>query len=118
MALGFLVMGGLAVVTDLALRGLGIFPAENAMTTPLLILAMAYRMVFTVAGGYDAARFAPRKGLTHAVVLGFVGTVIALAGAAAVSRQAPGTTPPWYPLGIIGATLPCAGFGGILRVRQ
>lgn len=117
-ALGFLVMGGLAVVTDVVLRGLGVFPAENAMTTSLLVLAMAYRMLFTVAGGYVTARVAPRKPLTHAVVLGFAGTVIALAGAAAVARQAPGTTPRWYPLGIIGATLPCAGLGGILRVRQ
>jgi len=117
-ALGFLVMGGLAVATDVALRGVGVFPAENAMTTPLLALAMAYRMGFTVAGAYVTARFAPRKPLTHAVVLGFAGTVIALTGAAAVSRQAPGLTPTWYPLGIIGATLPCAGLGGILRVRQ
>jgi hypothetical protein len=117
-ALGFLVMGGLAVMTDLILRAVGIFPAENSMRTPLLVVAMAYRMMFTVAGGYVTARTAPRSPLTHSVILGFAGTVIALAGAAAVSRQAPGSTPTWYPLGIIGATLPCAGLGGILRVRQ
>jgi hypothetical protein len=117
-ALGFLLMGGLAVLMDVVLEAAGIFPPDAAMSGFHLGLAMTYRLVFTVAGGYATARAAPDKPLVHAVILGFVGSVIALVGAAAVARQAPGSTPLWYPLAIIGATMPCCGLGGLLGARR
>lgn len=117
-ALGFLVLGGLAIATDAALRLAGLFPDAAAMSTPLLALAVSYRMLFTVAGGFVTAHLAPAKPLVHAVVLGFVSSVIVLVGSAAVARQAPGSTPVWYPMAILAATMPCAGLGGLLRLQR
>lgn len=116
--LGFLVLGGLSVLTDMVMRLVGLFPTAGAIATPALVLAVIYRLAFTVAGGYVTARVAPGKPLAHAVSLGFCGTVVAITGAAAVARQAPDSSPLWYPLAIIAATLPCSGLGGLLGVRR
>ena len=117
-ALGFMVVGGLAVLVDAGLRAAGVFSPGTAMSTPQYAVAMLHRLVFLVLGGYVTARAAPAKPLAHAVVLGFAASVIAVVGAGSVARQAPGTTPLWYPLGIIGATMPCCGLGGVLGMRR
>ncbi len=88
------------------------------MSNALWGLATAYRIVFGVLGGYVAARLAPDRPVRHAVILGFVGVVLSLAGAAATWNQGPGFGPKWYPLSLVAIALPSTWAGGLLYDRS
>ena len=49
----------------------------------LNLLALSYRIIYTVLGSYIAARLAPSSPMLHAWVLGVIGFVIGTAGAIA-----------------------------------
>jgi hypothetical protein len=98
----------------MALVAAGIFPSFSQpalFTTPLLLLATAYRSVYSVAGCYLAARLAPDRPMRHALALGGVGVVVSIAGAIIMR----GAGPAWYPLALIVLAMPCAWVGGRLR---
>jgi peptidoglycan/LPS O-acetylase OafA/YrhL len=88
------------------------------MSNPLFVLAAAYRVVYAVAGGYVAARVAPRRPMAHALALGVVGLVVSAAGAAATWNEGPAFGPRWYPLALVATALPCAWAGGRLHLKQ
>ncbi|MGH8630098.1 MAG: hypothetical protein ACREU7_04930, partial [Burkholderiales bacterium] len=79
----------------------------------LLLLALAYRIVYAVAGCYLAARLAPRHPMRHALVLGAIGFVLSTAGAVATIPMDLG--PAWYPIALALTALPCAWLGGALH---
>jgi hypothetical protein len=79
----------------------------------LLLLALAYRIVYGVLGSYTAARLAPRNPMRHALVLGVVGFVLSMAGAIATIPMDLG--PSWYPIALALTALPCAWLGGVLH---
>lgn len=56
------------------------------MSGGLFALAATYRILFTVLGGYVTARLAPSKSLEHALVLGSIGSVLALASGYGTER--------------------------------
>jgi hypothetical protein len=88
------------------------------MSNTLFGIATAYRLRYGIAGGYIAARFAPDRPVWHAFVLGLVGLVISIIGAA-VSWNHPELGPRWYPLALVVTALPCSWLGGILyRVQK
>ena len=79
-----------------------------------LALALAYRTVFGVAGGWITAKLAPSRPMTHAIVLGAIGTLAALAGAVAmwsVGQQ-------WYPLALVVLALPQCWLGARIAARR
>lgn len=111
---GFVAIVILSIGTDMALVAAGIFPPLSRpalFTTPLLLLATAYRSVYSVAGCYLAARLAPERPMGHALALGGVGVVVSIAGAIIMR----GAGPAWYPLALIVLAMPCAWMGGKLR---
>jgi hypothetical protein len=59
---GFLVGAILSLGTDVVLHATGIYPPwfQN-MSTPLWMLATAYRIVYSVLGCYIGARLAPDR---------------------------------------------------------
>jgi hypothetical protein len=116
--LGLVVVVALSTVTDQVMHAVGVFPpAGEPMEDPALFaLALAYRCAFTVLGGYATARFAPRAGLTHAVILGVIGTCLAIAGAVATVGR-PELGPAWYPIALVITGLPCTWLGGVLHGR-
>jgi hypothetical protein len=122
--IGAVVAGLLAIVvlstaTDMVLHATGVFPpAGQPMDGALFLLATAYRIVYGIAGCYIAARLAPDRPMQHALVLGAVGVVISIAGAAATWNRGPEFGPKWYPLAVIAIALPCAWAGGKLREAQ
>ena len=59
------------------------------MGTPLWVLATAYRIIYGIAGGYVTARLAPDRLVRHAVILGVIGLVMSIAGAAATLGKGP-----------------------------
>jgi hypothetical protein len=77
---------------------------------PTRLLATAYRVVISVAGAWLTARLAPAKPMTHAMILGYVGVVLGLAGLAATWNA--GLGPRWYPVALVILAIPQCWAGG------
>jgi drug/metabolite transporter (DMT)-like permease len=116
---GLLVGVILSLGTDQILHVLNVYPPwGQTMSDELFLLATAYRIVYTIIGSYIAARLAPDRPMWHAMVLGVVGLVVSLAGAAATWNHEPSLGPHWYALAITAISLPCAWLGGKVREMQ
>jgi hypothetical protein len=112
--LGFIAVVILSIGTDVVLHLLKVYPPWNVpMWDPgLNALALSYRIVYTVLGGYVAARFAPYAPVRHAVILGIIGLIPAVAGVVyALNRGDMG--PSWYPIVLALVGLPCCWLGGV-----
>ena len=116
---GFFVTALLSLGTDVVMHATGVFPPWlEPMSNGLFVLATAYRIVFTVLGGYATAALAPRQPMRHVVVLGAIGTVVAAIGAAATWNASPALGPKWYPLMLVATALPCVWLGGALTLKR
>lgn len=113
-AAGFLTVAVCSVATDSILEGLGVFPpiGEGLFVTWMLVLALAYRTVYTVAGGYVTAALAPDRPMRHVVILAVIGTVAGIVGAVAVIPQE--LSPVWYPVALAVLAFPSVWAGGFL----
>lgn len=112
---GLLVVVTLSTATDAVLHATGIYPpAGRSMSGALFLLATAYRLLFGTLGSFVAARLAPARPMWHAVALGAVGTLLALAGLAATWNASPALGPRWYPVALVVTALPCGWLGGLL----
>jgi hypothetical protein len=80
---GFVAVVVLSLGTDEVLHLLKVYPPWNQSMydSGLCLLALSYRIVYTILGSYIAAKYAPRNPMRHALILGAVGTVIGTAGA-------------------------------------
>ena len=110
---GFITVFVLSVGTDFILEKLGFFPPANepeAYTGWMLMLALVYRSIYSVAGFYLAAKLAPGAPMRHAIILGIIGTVFATLGAMANWDRSAN----WYPVLLVLVTLPFAWLGGRL----
>jgi membrane-bound metal-dependent hydrolase YbcI (DUF457 family) len=105
--------------TDAVMHATGVFPPWfQPMSDARWWLALAYRAVFSVAGGYLTARLAPTRPLAHALALGMVGVLSSVAGAAANWNAGPEFGPKWYAVALVLTALPCAWLGGkLVRTR-
>lgn len=115
--LGFVAVALLSLGTDLVLHMLKVYPPwGDSMPQPELnLLALSYRIVYGVLGGYIAAKLAPRNPVRHAVILGVIGLVVASALAIATIPMNLG--PAWFPIAIAITALPCSWLGGTLYQR-
>ena len=105
----------ITTLTDVVMHASGIFPPlGQAMSGSLFVLALAYRIIYGIAGGYITARLAPDQPLKHALVLGVIGFVLSLAGAVATWNRGPEFGPHWYPVSLIVIAIPSAWLGGKL----
>ncbi len=103
----------LSVAVDMALEST-IYPElQTAPTDPLLALALAYRTVITVIGGYITARLAPSRPVRHAVILGAIGAALALLGLVVMW----GVGHHWYPTALAVTAIPACWLGGKLFAR-
>ena len=111
---GLLAIVILSTATDAVLHATGVYPPfPEVMAEALFVLAIAYRIVYGIAGGYIAARLAPDYRMQHALVLGGIGIVLSTAGAVAMWAYGPA----WYSLANIAVAVPCAWVGGRLETR-
>ena len=114
-AAGFVATAALSLGTDVVMHATGVFPPwGQPMSDALFVWATVYRVAFTVLGGAMTAHLAPRKPMTHVLVLGAVGIVAALAGTLATWNQGPEFGPKWYPILLVVTALPCVWAGGML----
>lgn len=120
------VLAGIATIvilsngTDTILELTGVFPPlevqlKEGFTEPWMVwLALAYRLVFMVAGGYVTALLAPGNKQRHVLVLGCIGIVLGIAGAAA----AWGIAPAWFSIALVLLALPTVILGGTLYTKK
>jgi ABC-type Na+ efflux pump permease subunit len=114
---GFIAVFGLSVGTDTVLERLGIFPQLNdpgSYVPWMLMLALLYCSIYTIAGGYITATLAPGRPMLHAIILGAIGFVFATLGAIANWNKT-GLSTNWYPILLILVTLPSVWLGVKIR---
>lgn len=112
---GFITVVLLSVGTDYLLESLGIFPPQSdplSYTWVMLLIALIYRCLYTVAGGYVTARFAPTNPMRHVIILGLIGIVAATIGVFVAWNLSPEH---WYPIALVITALPCTWLGGKLK---
>ena len=114
---GFIAVVVLSLGTDQVLHLLEVYPpwGEPMYEPGLNLLALSYRVVYTVLGSYLTARFAPHSPMRHVWTLGAIGLVAGVAGAIASIPLNLG--PAWYPIALALSALPCAWLGGALYRR-
>jgi hypothetical protein len=99
------------IIVDIVLHAIHVYaPMDQPIDNGLALLATAYRVVISVAGAYLTARLAPDRPLRHAMILGFVGVVLGLAGAVATWNM--GLGPRWYPVALVILAIPQCWVGG------
>jgi uncharacterized membrane protein len=100
--------------TDLILESLGIFTpiTERFETTWMVVTALVYRIIFSIAGCYVTAWLAPSRPLLHAMILGTIGLILSTIAAIVLIPRDLG--PAWYPIALAASALPCAWIGGKL----
>jgi hypothetical protein len=116
-AAGFLTVVVLSLGTDQLFHVLNVYPpwGQPMYATSLNSLALAYRIVYSVLGGFVTARLAPRAPMRHVTVLAVIGLVAGTLGAVAAITQDLG--PNWYPIALAVTAYPCTWFGGRLGVE-
>jgi hypothetical protein len=118
---GFLSVAALSLATDQVLHVLEVYPPwGQPMWDPgLNLLALSYRILYTVLGGYVTASLAPYSRMRHVFVLGILGLVTGTAGAIAAIRIG-NLGPNWYPIALAITGFPCIWIGGLLygRIRR
>lgn len=112
---GFVAVVVLSIATDALMHGTGIFPPlGQPMSDSLFVLALAYRCVIGVLGGYVVARLAPDRPMRHALLSGGIGFFLSALGAAVSWNAGPEFGPHWYPLALTATALPTAWAGARL----
>jgi hypothetical protein len=116
---GMIAVVALSIGTDLGLSTPGLFPTiGQPMSDSLLLIAAAYRIVYGIPGSYLAARLAPFRPMTHALVLGFIGLAVSIRGVVETWDQESTYGDAWYPLALVALAMPQAWAGGKLREIQ
>lgn len=116
---GFFSVALLSLATDQILHMLNVYPPwGQPMYEPgLNLLALSYRMLFAVVGGYITARLAPAAPMRHVWILAIIGLIAGSAGAiAAISMADFG--PNWYPIALAISAVPTTWLGGVLHSGQ
>lgn len=105
----------MSIVTDLALEKTGIFPSSNSglFIWWMLLVALIYRGIYTVASGYITAALAPDKPMRHTIILGIIGVIVTILGSIANWDKSAA----WYPITLILITLPCTFIGGLIATN-
>ena len=102
--------------TDEIVHSTGIIP-RGVMWNPWHnLLALTYRCLFTVAGGFVTAWLAPRARMRHVVILAVIGTFGAIAGVMVSWNMNLG--PRWYPIALAVTAFPAVWLGGWLYLRR
>lgn len=114
---GFLAVAILSTLTDSVLEGIGILPPvteAGLYVTWMLVLALLYRSVYAIVGGYITAWLAPSNPKKHVMVLGILGTIGGLVGVVVGWNL----SAHWYPIALAVTAYPLVWYGGELRAKR
>jgi hypothetical protein len=110
---GLLVVVVVTTLVDILLHILGVYPPmPGPLTDALALLATAYRIPISGGAAWLTARLAPDRPLRHAMILGYLGTLLAVAGIVATWNR--GLGPRWYPIALAVLAIPQCWAGGQL----
>jgi hypothetical protein len=110
---GFITVFALSVGTDIVMESNGIFPPQTqpeAYAQWMLALALTYRTIITIFGGWVTAKLAPSPKMKHVMILGIVGTIGGVAGIFAGWQYGNH----WYPIALAVLAYPSVWLGGRL----
>jgi hypothetical protein len=108
---GFVTVVVLSILTDLILHKTGVMPEGPLfISTKLLLLAVVYRTIYTILGGFVTAWLAPEPKMRAVYILAVLGIVAGAAGAIANADLGPA----WYPWTLVVLALPSVWLGGKL----
>jgi hypothetical protein len=114
---GFLVIGGLVGVTDLAVHSLfaGRVAPNGGVTDPaLLLVTEIYVFIYATFGCWLCARIAGRRPMFHALILGALGFIFNIVGTSMTWQLYPA----WYHIVALILVMPAAWLGGRIAERQ
>jgi hypothetical protein len=112
---GVVVIVVLSIGTDIVMHAIGALPPlGQPMGHAHAVLAIAYRIIYGIVGGYVTAWLAPGRPMQHALAFGIIGLVLSTIGAMATWNEGPAFGPKWYSVGLIVTAMPCAWAGGKL----
>jgi len=115
---GFAAVVILSVATDYILESIWLFPPMSeplAWTPSMLAVALLYRSIFTVVGGYVTARLAPDRAMRHVTILGCLGIAGGTIGVVYGWDISPEH---WYPIALVITAFPLTWLGGKLRKEK
>jgi hypothetical protein len=114
---GILVAIVVTTMVDIGLHAAGVYPPlGEPISHAQALLATGYRVVIGIAAAWLTAWLAPRNPMKHAMILGGLGMVVALAGVVLTWNQDLG--PRWYPIALVVLALPQSWAGATLFLRQ
>jgi hypothetical protein len=116
------IVAGIATGVILSTATDTIFESTRTMKTDpfdgnpgwLIMLVVAYRTIFNIAGSYLTARLAPVKPMKHVIILGMIGLVFSVAGTIVMWH----IPPHWYPISLDLLALPSAWLGGKIAIKR
>lgn len=112
--LGALFIVVISTAVDSVLHLTGVYPPWGMpIGDKLASLALAYRIIIGIAGGWLTARLAPRAPIKHSLYLGLLGTVLGVVGT--ISTWNSGLSPRWYAIALVILAVPQCLLGGLLR---
>lgn len=113
---GIVVGAVLSVATDSLLEIANILQTDPFDSNPtwMIAIVVTYRTVFNATGAYVTARLAPARPMKHVIILGLIGLLAGIAGAAAMWH----IPPHWYPVSLVVLTMPAVWMGGSLALKK
>ncbi|MBL7922289.1 MAG: hypothetical protein JNJ40_18385 [Bacteroidia bacterium] len=113
---GFLLGAVLSILGDIIFNSIGLMNMEKftETSTGIIFAIIVYRFTFNVVGCYLTAKLAPNKPMKHALIIGLIGTVLAILGSAAMWDKAVA----WYNISVILISFPSAWLGAKLFVLR
>ena len=109
--LGVVVVVVVTTIVDALLHSAGVYPPQGEpLDDKLSLLATSYRVVIGIAAGWITAKTAPNNPMKHAMILGYIGTVLGLIGVVATWNM--GLGPRWYPIALAVLAVPQSWVGG------
>lgn len=104
-AAGIVVAIVVTTLIDIVLHLTGVYqPMGQPLTDALAVLATTYRVVVGIGSAWLTARLAPARPMKHAMILGTLGMIVAIAGV--ITTWNLGLGPRWYPIALVVLALP------------
>lgn len=108
----------LSSLTDGILEATGVFPTVAEQQRSgfnegwMQLLALTYRFLYAVLGGYVTAKLAPIRPMLHIIILAMIGTVLGILGTLAAASMEIFSV--WYSVALIVSSFPALWLGGKL----
>ena len=107
---GVIFVIAVSIFVDIVLHAAGVFPPlGDPIDDRMSLIATSYRVVIGIAAGYLTAKLAPSNPMKHALILGFIGTILGTLGVVASWGSKLG--PAWYPIALAVLAIPQSWIG-------